>query len=435
MTVSVALPFHEHRLANGLRVIVHEDDRLPLVAVNLWYYVGSRNERPGRTGFAHLFEHLMFEGSAHVSAGRFDELLESAGGINNGSTSADRTNYWETLPALALELAFYLESDRMGWLAEAMTQEKLDGQRDVVMNERRQSYENRPYGLAYETLLAALYPPDHPYHWPVIGSMEDLAAATLDDVLAFFRTYYTPNNASLAVAGVVRADEVFDLAERWFGAIPAGGAVPEIVARPLSPGGEQRLRLEDDVQLARLYLAWHSPAAFAAGDAEHDIAARVLAHGKAGRLYRRLVHELELAQEVDALQESGQLGSVLFVEITARPDVGLDEIERIARDEIAALAADGPTERELERARNIIETGFVDALQTVGGFGGRADALNMYAFHTGDPGFIDRDLGRYRALTPADVARSLSAATSISPVVLHIVPRAAAIARQGSAVV
>jgi zinc protease len=424
MTDTLALTCDERRLPNGLRVLVHEDHQQPLVAVNLWYYVGSRNERPGRTGFAHLFEHLMFEGSAHVPAGRFDQLLEAAGAINNGSTSPDRTNYWETLPANALELAFYLESDRMGWLADAMTQEKLDGQRDVVMNERRQSYENRPYGLAYETMLAALYPPDHPYHWPVIGSMDDLAAATLDDVLEFFHTFYTPGNASLAVAGAVEAERVFGLAERWFGEIPSGGAIPEIVARRTPCGEERRLLLEDDVQLARLYLAWHSPPAFAPGDAEHDVAAHVLAHGKAGRLYRRLVHDLELAQEVDAAQDSGQLGSGFFVEVTARPDVGLADIEPIVREEIVALAEDGPTDREAERARNVIETAFVDALQTVGGFGGRADRLNMYAFHTGDPDYAGEDLRRYRAVTKADVAAALRASVlETEPVVLHVVPR------------
>jgi zinc protease len=424
MTVTLALPFQERRLDNGLRVLVHEDHHLPLVAVNVWYHVGSRNERPGRTGFAHLFEHLMFEGSAHVPAGRFDQLLEAAGAINNGSTSPDRTNYWETLPSNAFELALYLESDRMGWLAETMTQAKLDGQRDVVMNERRQSYENRPYGLAHETLLAALYPPDHPYHWPVIGSMADLAAATLDDVVSFFRTYYTPGNASLAVAGAIEAERAFELAERYFGGIPAGGAVPETVVRPAALPEERRLILEDDVQLARLYLAWHSPPRFAAGDAEHDMAAHVLAHGKAGRLYRRLVHELELAQEVDAFQDSGLLGSAFFVEVTARPDVRLGDIERIVRDEIAALADAGPDESELERVRNVIETAFVDALQTVGGFGGRADRLNMYAFFVSDPGYVADDLRRYRDATSGMVAAALRRSTAdTAPAALHVVPR------------
>jgi zinc protease len=422
--VRIELPYRERRLPNGLRVIVHEDADVPLAAVNVWYHVGSRNERPGRTGFAHLFEHLMFEGSAHVPAGRFDALLEAAGGVNNGSTSADRTNYWETVPAGALELALYLEADRMGWLADAMTQEKLDAQRDVVMNERRQTYENRPYGLAHETLLAALYPPDHPYHWPVIGSMQDLAAATLPDVLAFFRTYYTPGNASLAVAGAVDAAEVFTLAERYFGDIAPGREAPAVRVPAITLGAEHRAVLEDDVQLARLHMAWHSPAAFAPGDAEHDIGARVLAHGKAARLYRRLVHDLELAQEVEAYQDSGQLGSTFFVEITARPGSALGAIERVAREEVAALAGTGPSERELERARNGIEAGFIDALRTVGGFGGKADRLNMYAFHTGDPGWAAADLDRYLAATPASVAAALRATVlETAPVVLEVVSR------------
>jgi zinc protease len=422
--VDVALPFREHRLDNGLRVIVHEDASTPLAAVNVWYHVGSRNERPGRTGFAHLFEHLMFEGSAHVPAGRFDELLEAAGGSNNGSTSQDRTNYWETVPASALELALWLEADRMGWLADTMTQGKLDAQRDVVMNERRQVYENQPYGLAHETILAALYPPDHPYHWPVIGSMADLRVATLDDVLAFFRTYYAPGNASLAVAGDVRADEVCALAERYFGDVPAGPAVPAVVPPPIVTGPERRIVLEDDVQLAQLHVVWRAPAAFAPGDAEHDVAAHVLAYGKAARLYRRLVHDLELAQEVTAFQDGGQLGSAFTVEVTARPGVGLAGIEAVVREEVAALAESGPSARELERARNVIETEFVDALRTVGGFGGKADRLNMYAFHTGDPGWVGADLRRFQQATAAGVAGALQATIGHAPVVLEVVPRA-----------
>jgi zinc protease len=422
--MDLALPYREHRLANGLRILVHEDDAVPLAAVNVWYHVGSRNERPGRTGFAHLFEHLMFEGSANVPAGRFDELLEAVGGINNGSTSQDRTNYWETVPASAVELALWLEADRMGWLAETMTQRKLDAQRDVVMNERRQVYENQPYGLAHETILAALYPPTHPYHWPVIGSMADLEAATFDDVLAFFRTYYAPGNASLAVAGAVEAEAVFALAERWFGDVPAGPPVPAVQAPPLERATERRLVLEDDVQLAQLHVVWHAPPSFAPGDAEHDIAAHVLGRGKAARLYRRLVHELELAQEVEVFQDGGQLDSLFSVEVTARPGIGLDAIENVVREEIVALAADGPTARELERARNVIETDFVDALRTVGGFGGKADRLNLYAFYTGDPGWVGEDLRRYREVTAESAGSALHAtAAEGAPVVLAVLPR------------
>jgi zinc protease len=414
------LPYNEFTLPNGLRVIVHEDRSVPLVAVNLWYHVGSRNERPGRTGFAHLFEHLMFEGSENVPEGRFDELLEAAGGVNNGSTSPDRTNYYETLPAHALELALWLEADRMGGLLPAMSQAKLDAQRDVVKNERRQSYENRPYGLAYETILAELYPPNHPYHWPTIGSMADLDAATLDDVLSFFRTYYAPNNASLVVAGAVSAAEVRELAEKHFGAIPRGPEVPPVAAPPAALDGDRRRVLEDAVQLPRLYMAWHSPASFAEGDAELDVAATILADGKASRLHRRLVYELQIAQSVQAFQNGGQLGSSFFIVVTARPDVPLSRIEQEVRDELAAVAR-GVEAREVERARNKIETSFVDGLQDVGG---RADRLNLYAFYTGDPGFVVRDLARYRAVTAKSVSDAVRTYVAEAPaVILSVVPK------------
>jgi len=282
--MQLGIPHTKHRLANGLTVLVHEDRRTPIVCVNLWYFVGSKNERIGRTGFAHLFEHLMFEGSKHVAKGQFDELLENIGGTNNGSTSTDRTNYWETVPASALELALHLESDRMGWFAETITQEKLDGQRDVVKNERRQSYDNRPYGLAYETLMKTLYPGDHPYHWPVIGWMEDLDAATLTDVRKFFATYYAPNNAALAIAGDVDTPRVIELVERYFGEIPSGPPAPEVKLPHIAVSQDRYVTLEDDVTLPRLYMAWHTPALFAPGDAEEDVAADALGSGKAARL-------------------------------------------------------------------------------------------------------------------------------------------------------
>ncbi len=411
----------ERTLANGLRLLVHEDRSAPLVAVNLWYHVGSKDERPGRTGFAHLFEHLMFEGSANAPPGVFDRLLEAAGGVNNGSTTPDRTNYWETVPPGALELALWLESDRMGWLS--MTQETLDAQRDVVMNERRQSYENRPYGLAFETLLAALYPPDHPYHWPTIGRMADLEAATLADVRAFFRTYYAPSNASLAVAGDVDGADVERLVEAAFADIPRGPAVPGVSVPAAALDAERRLVLEDRVRLPRLYLAWHSPAQYAPGDAALEAAAAVLAQGKASRLYRSLVYERQVAQDVSAFQDAGLLGSSFMVVVTARPDVPLERIEPEVRATLAALAEEGPAARELERARNRIETEFVDALQHVGGFGGKADRLNHYAYYTGDAGYAERDLARYLALEPDDLRAALARYVAAAPAVaLSVVP-------------
>jgi zinc protease len=421
--MQLKIPHTHHKLANGLTLFVHEDRRTPIVCVNLWYFVGSKDERPGRTGFAHLFEHLMFEGSQHVPKGQFDELLENVGGTNNGSTSTDRTNYWETLPAGALELALHLESDRMGWFLETITQEKLDGQRDVVKNERRQSYDNRPYGLAYETLMMTLYPETHPYHWPVIGWMQDLDAAALEDVRAFFSTYYGPNNAAISVAGDVDAAEVVGLVEKYFGEIPARVAPAARVVEPVVLAEEKRVVIEDAVHLPRLYLAWHTPALFAPGDAEMDVAAEVLGAGKSARLYTKLVHELEIAQDVEAFQNSGQLGSSLMVTVTAREGVDVARLEAEIRAVLSATAVD-LTQRELERARHHIETTTVDALQSVGGFGGKADRLNHYYFYTGTADYIAQDFGRYRLLTPERVRAALSGMLATPAVVLTVMPGA-----------
>jgi zinc protease len=416
------IPHTAHKLSNGLTLLVHEDRRTPVACVNIWYFVGSKNERPGRTGFAHLFEHLMFEGSKHVPKGQFDELLENVGGTNNGSTSTDRTNYWETVPSSAVELALHLESDRMGWFLETITQEKLDGQRDVVKNERRQSYDNRPYGLAYETLMAALYPKDHPYHWPVIGWMEDLDAATLDDVRGFFQMYYAPNNAALAIAGDVDTQRTIDLVEKYFGGIQAVPAQASVSVSAVTMQQDHYLTIEDEVHLPRLYMAWHTPALFAPGDAEMDVVADVLGAGKAARLYRELVHEMEIAQDVEAYQNSGQLGSSLVVIVTAREGVTLDRIETETRRILNDLAS-RLTQRELDRARNHTETATVDTLQGVGGFGGKADRLNHYYFYTGDAGYLQRDLERYHALTVATVRSAFNKVLATPCVTLSVVPK------------
>ena len=420
--MQIRLPYEMIALGNGLRVIVHQDRRTPLACVNVWYHVGSKDEVPGRTGLAHLFEHLMFGGSEHVREGEFDRLLESVGAANNGSTSPDRTNYWELMPTHALELALYLEADRMGGLLPALTQSQLDAQRGVVMNERRQSYENRPYGLASERLLAALYPATHPYHWPTIGSMEDLAAASLDDVRAFFRTFYAPNNATIAVAGDVTTARVRAAVERYFGDIPRGAAVTRPHAPTVQLEGEQRLLMEDDVTLPRLYLAWHSPAAFEPGDAALDAAAGVLAYGRASRLYRKLVYEQQTAHTVTAYQSTALLGSTFRIVITARPGVSLTQLEDAARAEIDDIARNGVEDHELERARNAIETSFVDALQNVGGFGGRADQLNMYLYHTGEPDYVQRDLARFQALTPEALRHAAADVLQRPAVALSVVP-------------
>ena len=276
----IEVPFRQFRLDNGLNVILHRDTSVPVAAVNVWYHVGSGSEKPGRTGFAHLFEHLMFEGSKNVPEGAFDTLLESAGGDNNGSTSNDRTNYVIDVPANALELALFLESDRMAYLLDTMTPALVDGQRDVVKNERRQSYENRPYGMADIELDELLWPTGHPYHWPTIGYMEDLTAASYDDVVAFFSTYYAPNNASLVIAGDIEFEATRALVEKWFGEIPRGADVLPVAAPPAQLSGVTRKTLTDRVRLPRLYLAWLTPRHFAPGDAALDVVSSVLAGGK-----------------------------------------------------------------------------------------------------------------------------------------------------------
>ncbi len=395
------IPFTKHTLANGLDVIVHQDRHQPLVAVNLWYHVGSKNERRGRTGLAHLFEHLMFKGAEHQPRGFFEPVQE-AGGSLNGSTSADRTNYWAVVPTGAAELALWMEADRMGWLLPALTSERFETEREVVLNERRQSYENRPYGLAYFALSEAIYPVDHPYHWPTIGYPTDLRATTVDDARAFFSAYYHPANASLAIAGDIDVDVALGLAERLFGEIPAGPAVAPVTAAPTASVA-RRLMLEDRVELPRLYLLWPSPPLFSADDAALDVAADIMANGRTSRLYRTLIHDRRRAAELGAAQGSRELGSLFQVVATAAPDVSLDELRQAVTAEIARLANDGPTVEELERSRVQAESAFMSRLQTLGGFGGKADQLNAYNVYMGSPAYFRDDLERYLRLTSADV--------------------------------
>jgi zinc protease len=425
------LPFTRATLSNGLDVLVHEDHHVPIVAVNLWYHVGSKNEQPGMTGFAHLFEHLMFEGSEHHNSGYFPPL-QQAGAQLNGSTNTDRTNYWEVVPTSAVDLALWMESDRMGYLLPALTEERFETQRAVVLNERRQNYENRPYGMALAALTGALFAPDHPYHWMTIGSAEDIRAMALDDVQAFFRTYYHPANASLALAGDLETDEAIGLAERYFGDIPAGARPVSVVAEA-SLDREVRIVLEDRVELPRLYMAWHSPAMFAPGDAELDLLSDLLANGKTSRLYRSLVYDRRVALDVSAFQASREMSSFFLLMVTAAPGEGLDGLAATIDDELGWMSADGPTDEEMARAKAQAEAHFVYRLQTVGGFGGKSDQLNAYNILKGDPGFFSRDLTRYQDAT----APSLRAAarTWLRPdrrIVLSVVPRgqvASALAR------
>ena len=416
------IPYTKRTLSNGLDVIVHEDHQLPMVAVNLWYHVGSKNERPGRTGFAHLFEHLMFEGSAHHDHGYFPPM-QRAGGLINGSTSTDRTNYWEVVPTGSLELALWMESDRMGYLLPALTEEKFTNQREVVLNERRQNYENRPYGMAGIALSSAMFAPDHPYHWPTIGAPDDLRAATLQDVHAFFQAFYHPANASLALAGDLATEQGFDLAEQFFGDLPAG-PVPDPVRADAALAASASLVLEDRVELPRLYLAWHSPAMFAADDAGLDVAADVLTHGKTSRLYKLLVYERRVATDVTAYQQSREIGGMFQVACTAAAGVSLSELEAAIRSAVTQIATGGPTPAEMERALAQTEAQFLYRLQTIGGFGGKSDQLNAYNTYLGDPGYFARDRQRYETITADEVAAATRRWLMEAPsVALSVVPR------------
>ena len=419
---SLSLPFAKRTLPNGLDVVVHEDHHVPIVAVNVWYHVGSKDERPGATGFAHLFEHLMFEGSEHHNSGYFPPL-QQAGAQLNGSTNTDRTNYWEVVPTSAIDRALWMESDRMGYLLPALTRERFETQRDVVLNERRQNYENRPYGFALMALVAALYPPDHPYHWLTIGGADDIRAMRLEDVQAFFRAYYHPSNASLTLAGDIDTAYAFDLAERYFGELPAA-VRPAPVAAEASLTSERRLLLEDRVELPRLYMAWHSPAMFADGDAEMDLVGDLMASGKISRLYRTLVYDQRIALDVSAYQNSRELGSFFLLAVTAAPGRTLTEIGAAVDKELQALASAGPTGSEMERAAAQVEAHFIYRLQTVGGFGGKSDQLNAYNVLRGDPGFFDADVARYRNATRESVQAAADRMLRFDArVLLSVVPR------------
>jgi zinc protease len=417
------IPFTKHTLSNGLDVLLHEDHGCPIVAVNLWYHVGSKNEQPGHTGFAHLFEHLMFEGSQHCDRGYF-QPLQGAGAVLNGSTNADRTNYWEVVPANALELALWMESDRMGFLLPALTEAKFSNQRDVVLNERRQNYENRPYGLVPMALAGALFGPDHPYHWTTIGEIADLNAVKLDEVRRFFSTYYHPANASLALAGDIDAGAALELARAYFEDLPPGPAVDLVRPHQAPLPSESRILLEDRVELPRLCMAWPTPPMFADGDADLDLAADILANGKTSRLYRRLVFEEVIATDVSAAQNSREIAGFLQMAATAAPGHTLAELEEVIVDEIGRLAAEGPTSDEIERGQIQAEAQFMFRLQTVGGFGGKSDQLNAYNMFLGDPAFFDRDLARYQAVTKESlqerVQRDLAHVRRVS---LSVVPR------------
>jgi predicted Zn-dependent peptidase len=401
------IDFTEHRLDNGLRVILSEDHLAPVVAVNLWYDVGSKHEAPGKTGLAHLFEHMMFQGSRNVAKADHFALVTAAGGTLNASTWVDRTNYFDTVPSHQLELALWLEADRMGGLLDALGQETLDNQREVVKNEKRWRVDNRPYGTWDQKLQAALFPEGHHYHHPTIGSMEDLDAASLDDVRDFFRTYYAPNNAVLSIVGDFEHAEAMAWVEKHFGPIPANPTLPPAPSFPLSPllGAEVREIVEDRVPLRRVYFAYRIPPAQAEVFPSLMMASAVLADGKTSRLYRRLVRERLLAQDVQFGPFEWAAGTSMMIGwATARPEVGIDEAEAAFHEVIDELAASGPADEELVRARATAEREELEELSKVSE---RADRLSMHATLFGDPGKVNDRLPALLGVTADDIRRAV----------------------------
>ena len=419
-TPMLNVPVETFTLKNGLRVVVHEDHTAPLVAVNVWYHVGSGREVKGRSGFAHLFEHMLFQGSKNVADDQHFSIVQDAGGTANGTTNADRTNYFEMVPSNYLETALWLEADRMGFLLPSLNQEKLDNQRDVVKNERRQRYENAPYGMGFVRLGEMLFPASHPYHWPTIGYMEDLSAASLDDVKGFFSQWYSPDNACLVVAGDVKPSEVKRLATRYFGDIPKGPARPPLPRTPASLAADQRDVMEDQVTLPQIMMAWHSAPLWHKDDPVLDILASILGQGKASRLYERLVYKEQAAQTVSSFQFTREQAGTFHITVQAREGHTLSEMERAILEEITRMAKEGPTERELTQAKNSIETAAVRAVETLLG---KADRINSYMTYRGRPDLFNEELQNYRNVTVQDVRRVAEAYLSKPRVVLSIVPK------------
>ncbi|HBZ05669.1 MAG TPA: peptidase M16, partial [Massilia sp.] len=401
------IAFDKYTLPNGLQVILVEDKRLPMVAVNVWYHVGPANEAPGLAGFAHLFEHMMFAGSKHLPRGLADRLLEGAGATDsNGGTGYDSTSYYDTVPSNQLELALWVHADRMGYLLDVLDQKALTNQQDVVRNERRETVENEPYGIVEEALNHALFPPEHPYYASVIGSHADIQNAKLADVREFFTRYYGPNNASIVIAGDIDKVKTRALVAKYFGSLKRGPDVarPQIVTPPIA--AERRLTVPDRVELARVYMGWLTPPAYQPDDAELAVAAQILAGGKSSRLYKSLVYERQIAQDVDADQDARALVSTFLVEVTARAGHTPAELEKAIDAELAALREHGPTQQEVERAKRQIETAMLTSLEQLGG-DGLADQLNHYNQFTGDPGYLAKDIAQLRRITPADVQRAV----------------------------
>ena len=417
----VTISFEKHTLSNGLDVILHEDHNIPVVAVNVWYHVGSKDEEIGRTGFAHLFEHVMFEGSKHHNSSHFDPL-QKAGANLNGSTTPDRTNYWEDVPTNYLDLALWLESDRMGFLLDALDQQRLDIQRDVVKNERRQSYENRPYGMAHWHLQEALYPMPHPYHWMTIGSQEDLDAADLDDIKNFFKRFYTPSNASLAIAGDIDMGQALEMVNHYFGDLPPGEPAPRKGRHDSSLRGRIELEMRDSVTLPRTYIAWPTPPEGDIDDAPLEIYQAIMSDGLTSRLHKSLVYEKQSAQSANMRYHSSEIAGQCILSVTAAEGHELDEVEAAADAEMEMLLREPPTDEEITRVKNRIEASHFRQLARIGGFGGRADQLNHYSVFSADPDLINTSLDKYMSVTREDVMRVAESILGENQVRLRVLP-------------
>lgn len=417
----VTISFEKHTLSNGLDVILHEDHTIPLVAVNVWYHVGSKDEELGRTGFAHLFEHVMFEGSKHHNSSHF-EPLQKAGANLNGSTTPDRTNYWEDVPSNYLELALWLEADRMGFLLDALDQQRFDIQRDVVKNERRQSYENRPYGMAHWHLQGALYPLPHPYHWMTIGSQEDLDAANLDDIKDFFQRFYSPANASLAIAGDIDQGQALEMVNRYFGDLPPGGSAPRKGRHDSGLSGRIELEMRDKVTLPRAYVAWPTPPEGDVDDAPLEIYQAIMSDGLTSRLHRSLVYEKQIAQSAVIRYHPSEISGQCVLQVTAAEGQELAKVEAAADAEMARLLKEPPTEEEITRVKNRIEASHFRQLARIGGFGGRADQLNHFSVFASNPDLINTSLDRYMSVTREDVMRVAQTVLGGNQVRLRVLP-------------
>jgi zinc protease len=412
--------YEKFKLDNGLNVILYPNNNLPLAAVNIWYKTGSANEKKGKTGFAHLFEHMMFQGSQNVPKEKHFRYIQEAGGTLNGSTSIDRTNYFETVPSNYLEMALWLESDRMGFLLPALTQEKLDNQKDVVMNERRQRYENQPYGLAWEKLFSNLFPEEHPYHWPTIGWMEDIEKFELNDVINFFKIYYTPNNASLVIGGNFKVEEAKILVDKYFGDIPGNVVKPEIEYCHTPLKETKKIIVPDNIQLPRIYLAWHSDPVFGEDDAAMDMLSEILTSSKNSRLYKQLVFDKQIAQDISSFQYSAKLDGAFIITSTAKPGVSLDEIKKNILGIIEDININGITPHELQRAKNGIKSTFIYSLQNLDKL---VNQINYYNTYLDNPNYFEQDLARYENITVKDIQRTAEKYLSSNFVELHYIPK------------